>query len=78
MNLEKNKQQDNPLHSFKKWLHINEVGTGTDSVAHFSLPIGGGNLVTRNFPQFYSVGDHGFGGPIQDLIPRKKRKHKHR
>lgn len=78
MNQEKSKQQDSHLHSFKKWLHLNEVGTGTDSVAHFSLPIGGGNLITRKFPQFYSVGDYGFGGPIQDLIPTKKRRPMHK
>jgi hypothetical protein len=51
--------------TFKEFLELSEVSTSTADVATFSLPIGG--LVSRNFPQFYSVGDHGLGGPIRDL-----------
>jgi len=51
---------------FKKWLQLDEVGTSTGDVAHFSLPIGG--MVTRNFPQFFDVGNHGLGGPVQNLL----------
>ena len=69
--------------TFKKWLQLDEVGTSTGDVAHFSLPIGG--MVTRNFPQFYSVGDHGLGGPVLNLTdtdyivkPKRRKHHKSR
>ena len=62
--------------TFKKWLQLDEVGTSTGDVAHFSLPIGG--MVTRNFPQFFSVEDHGLGGPVHNLLgtdylPKRKK-----
>ena len=65
--------------SFKKWLQIDEVATSTADVAHFSLPIGAG-MVTRRFPQFFSVGQYGLAGPMQQLTdtdyikPRRRKK----
>jgi hypothetical protein len=63
---------------FKKWLQMDEVSTSTADVAHFSLPIGAG-MIGRKFPQFFSVGQHGLGGPVQqltdtDYVQPKKRK----
>ncbi len=66
------------MKGFKKWLQMDEVATSTADVAHFALPIGG--MVTRNFPQFFSVGQYGLAGPIQQLTdtdyvkPKKKRR----
>lgn len=65
--------------SFKKWLRMDEIATSTADVAHFSLPIGAG-MVTRKFPQFFSVGQYGLAGPMQQLTdtdyirPKKKRR----
>jgi len=64
---------------FKKWLQVDEVATSTADVAHFAMPIGAG-MITRKFPQFFSVGQYGFGGPLQQLTdtdyvkPKKKKK----
>lgn len=52
--------------TFREFLKLSEVSTSTADVATFSLPIGG--MVTRKFPQFYSVGDHGLAGPVSDLV----------
>jgi len=66
---------------FKKWLQMDEVSTSTADVAHFAMPIGAG-MVTRTFPQFFSVGQYGLGGPLQQLTdtdyvkPKKKKKGK--
>jgi hypothetical protein len=35
------------MNSFKEWLKLQEVGTGTNAVAVFARPIGGGDLVRR-------------------------------
>jgi hypothetical protein len=67
------------MKGFKYWLKIDEVSTSTADVATFASPIGAG-MIGRKFPQFYSVADHGFGGPIQHLTdtdyvsPKRKRK----
>lgn len=63
---------------FKKWLQMDEVSTSTADVAYFSLPIGAG-MVGRTFPQFFSVGQYGLAGPVQqltdtDYVKPKKRK----
>ena len=59
---------------------MDEVSTSTADVAHFSLPIGAG-MVTRKFPQFFSVGQYGLAGPMQQLtdtdyvgLKKKRRK----
>lgn len=58
---------------------MDEIATSTADVAHFSLPIGAG-MVTRKFPQFFSVGQYGLAGPMQQLTdtdyirPKKKRR----
>lgn len=68
------------MKGFKNWLKIDEVSTSTGDVAHYAMPIGAG-MVTRKFPQFFSLADYGFGGPIQhltstDYLPERKRKKK--
>lgn len=67
------------MKGFKKWLQIDEVATSTADVAHFSLPISAG-MIGRTFPQFFSVGQHGLGGPVQQLTdtdyvkPKRKKR----
>jgi hypothetical protein len=42
---------------FKDWLIIKEVGTCTGSIASFSLPLFGGNMVDRIWPSLIGQED---------------------
>ncbi len=54
--------------NFKQW-YLNEVGTSTASIAVFSLPIFGGPLATRMFPNSIIGND-------DDDDEKKEKKHK--
>jgi len=54
--------------NFKKWLKLDEVGTGTSAVAVFARPVGG--IHTRTWPPF--VGEE----PPKKKKKKKKRKKK--
>lgn len=56
--------------SFKEWLQLQEVGTGTNAIAIFARPMGGG-FITRKAPTLL-VAD----SDEDDEKPRKKKKHK--
>lgn len=55
--------------SFKEWLQLQEVGTGTNSIAIFASPLGGG-FISRKAPTLL-VADSD-----EDEKPKKKKKHK--
>jgi hypothetical protein len=42
---------------FKEWLELKESGTGTNSIAVYSLPIGAGEMVRRK--PLDTIGFHG-------------------
>lgn len=59
--------------NFKQW-YLNEVGTGTSSIAVFARPIFGGNLVSRIWPQIIAGQD--LQAPCEIKKNKKKKKKK--
>ena len=54
---------------FKDWLVIREVGTCTGSIANFSMPLFGGEMIGRDFPLLI-----GYDGGKKKKHKKKKKK----